>query len=54
MLARAKVDASPMLNSPKTECKESTPQVIEICCGSAGLCAAFWRIGIPALGIDWA
>jgi hypothetical protein len=53
MLARAKVDASPMLNSPKTECKESTPQVIEICCGSAGLCAAFWRIGIPALGIDW-
>ena len=29
------------------------PEVVEICCGSAGLCAAFRAIGIPALGIDW-
>ena len=29
------------------------PQVVEICCGSAGLCAAFCCIGVPALGIDW-
>ena len=53
MPARAEVDALPVLSSQKAECKEPTPQVIEICCGSAGLCAAFWRIGIPALGIDW-
>ena len=32
---------------------EDAPQVIEICCGSVGLCAAFRRLGIPALGIDW-
>ena len=29
------------------------PEVVEICCGSAGLCTAFRAIGIPALGIDW-
>ena len=53
MPVRAEVDASPVPNSVNAECKEAAPQVIESCCGSAGLCAAFCRIGIPALGIDW-
>ncbi len=47
------MDASPVRNSANVDSKLAEPQVIEICCGSAGLCAAFCRLGIPALGIDW-
>ena len=53
MPARAEVDASPVLNSVNVESEVAEPQVIEICCGSAGQCAEFCRLGIPALGIDW-
>ena len=45
--------ASPPKNSAKVGALQAAPQAIEICCGSAGLCAAFCRLGIPALGVDW-
>ena len=33
-------------------CSNGTPQVVEICCGSAVLSRAFIDKGIPALGVD--
>ena len=51
--ARVVTRAPPGPNLQEVEGNVPTPQVIEICCGSAGLSAAFCRIGIPALGIDW-
>ena len=44
--------APPPPNSSEV-CKSGAPQLVEICCGSAGLCAAFRGIRTPALEIDW-
>ena len=32
---------------------DMAPQMIEVCCGSATLTAAFLKRGLPALGVDW-